>query len=286
MTARRARRAQAAAAAQLKRLLDRLAAGAVIAKDERGGFCLTDAGRTGAKSVDRDLVTACLAADLLKRTNRGLVLCDAGYARFRRNAAEACEPFRAQHQRRARDLRGVDGVQRQVLLNDGESPLGWLRSRKDRAGRPLIGHEQFEAGERLRADYWFAHMSPRVTANWSAAEPASRSRRGAPTDAAALRDEVLAAKDRVMRALSAVGPEISSVLVDICCELKGLEEAKKENGWPQRAGKVVLQIALTPLARHYGLIADGNDRKRKLRQWGEPGYRPRIDGLPEGTDRA
>lgn len=103
---------------------------------------------------------------------------------------------------------------------------------------------------------------------------------------AALRDEVLAAKDRVMRALSAVGPEISSVLVDICCELKGLEEAEKENGWPQRAGKVVLQIALTRLARHYGLTADGNDPKRKLRQWGEPGYRPRIDGLPEGTDRA
>ena len=81
MTARRARRAQAAAAAQLKRLLDRLAAGAVIAKDEGGGFCLTDAGRTGAKSVDRDLVTACLAAELLKRTDRGLVLSDAGYAR-------------------------------------------------------------------------------------------------------------------------------------------------------------------------------------------------------------
>ena len=88
-----------------------------------------------------------------------------------------------------------------------------------------------------------------------------------------------------MHALAAVGPEISGVLVDICCELKGLEEAEKENGWPQRAGKVVLQIALTRLVRHYGLIADGNDRKRKLRQWGESGYRPCIDGLPDGTDR-
>jgi len=56
------------------------------------------------------------------------------------------------------------------------------------------------------ADYWFAHMSPRVTSNWSALAPQDRARRGAPSNAAALRDEVIAAKERVMRALMAVGP--------------------------------------------------------------------------------
>ena len=90
-----------------------------------------------------------------------------------------------------------------------------------------------------------------MTSNWSALAPAEWTRRGAPSNVAALRDEVLAAKERVMRALMAVGPEVSGVLVDMCCELKGLEDAEKENGWPHRAGKVVLQIALTRLARHY-----------------------------------
>ncbi|WP_108683209.1 DUF6456 domain-containing protein [Methyloceanibacter sp. wino2] len=286
MSARRLRGPDTATATSNRRLLQRLAGGAVLVEDDKGGFALREAGRIVFKSVDRDVVMACLAADLLERTDRGLVLSDAGHARVRRSGAEGLEPFRAQHERRSQDVREVGGIRQPVLLNDGESPLGWLRSRKDRAGRPLIGQEQFEAGERLRADYWFAQMNPRVTANWSSVEPASRSRRGAPADPAALRDEVLAAKERAMRALAAVGPEISGVLVDICCELKGLEEAEKENGWPQRAGKVVLQIALTRLAKHYGLIADGNDRKRKLRKWGRPGYRPRIDGGADGADQA
>jgi hypothetical protein len=148
------------------------------------------------------------------------------------------------------DEREVEGVRRPVLVNIAESPLGWLKRRKDRNGRPLISEEQYQAGERLRADYWFAHLTPRVTANWCAPAPPERTRRVAPSSAASLRDEVIAAKERVMRALMAVGPEVSGVLVDICCELKGLEQAEQENGWPARAGKVVFQIALTRLGQH------------------------------------
>jgi hypothetical protein len=195
------------------------------------------------------------------------------------------DSFRRQHQLRSIAEREVEGVRRPVLVNDAESPLGWLRSRKDRNGRQLITDDQYVAGERLRADYWFAHLSPRVTSNWSALAPAERSRRGAPTNAAALRDDVLAAKERVMRALAAVGPEVSGVLVDICCELKGLEDAEKENGWPQRAGKVVLQIALTRLARHYGLIVEERPTpaKRGLRHWGSEDYRPTLDAWRSGA---
>jgi len=131
----------------------------------------------------------------------------------------------------------------------------------------------------LRADYWFAHLSPRVTSNWSALAPSERSRRAAPSNAASFRDEVIAAKERVMRALMAVGPEVSGILVDICCELKGLEEAEKENGWPQRAGKVVLQIALMRLAKHYRLVGCDVQKmtRRGLRHWGKEDCRPLLD---------
>jgi len=190
---------------------------------------------------------------------------------------QADDAFREQHQLRTIGQTEINGARRPVVVNEAESPLGWLKSRKDRNGKPLISDHQYQAGERLRADYWFAHFTQRVTSNWSAMAPSQRSRRAAPSNPAQLRDDVIAAKERVMRALMAVGPEVSGVLVDICCELKGLEEAEKENGWPQRAGKVVLQIALTRLAKHYGLIAGDAPARRGVRHWGSEDYRPTID---------
>jgi hypothetical protein len=62
-------------------------------------------------------------------------------------------------------------------------------------------------------------MTPHVTANWSALVPRGRS---GPRDPTAFSDNVIAAKERVGRALRAVGPELAGVLVDVCCELHGL----------------------------------------------------------------
>ena len=90
------------------------------------------------------------------------------------------DDFRQRHQLLTVAEREVEGVRRAVIVNDAESPLGWLKSRKDRNDRALISDDQYAAGERLRADYWFAHLSPRVTSNWSALAPAERTRRGAP----------------------------------------------------------------------------------------------------------
>jgi hypothetical protein len=236
--------------------------------------------------VANSLVGICLRQDWLERIGEDLVLSEVGRSMLRRVEA-GDDAFRQQHQLRAAQLKEINGTRRPVIVNDAESPLGWLKSRKDRNGRPLISDQQFEAGERLRADYWFARLSPRVTANWAALAPSGRMRRGAPSSAADMRDEVVAAKERVMRAIEAVGPELAGVLIDICCELKGLEDAEKSHGWPQRAGKVVLQLALNRLARHYGLdVSDEAPRRHKgIRHWGDVDYRPTLDAWRGSIDQ-
>jgi hypothetical protein len=167
-------------------------------------------------------------------------------------------------------------------VNPAESPLAWLRRRKDRDGEAMISQAQFDGGERLRADFWFAQMTPRVTMNWSAMAPSQRRRRAGMTLAADgdLQENIAASRERVRRALAAVGPELAGVLIDVCCHLKGLEEAERAAGWPARAGKVVLQLALTRLARHYGIGSATEaqaPRAAAVRHWGSDDYRPLFE---------
>ena len=144
----------------------------------------------------------------------------------------------------------------------------------------MISQSQFDAGERLRADFWFAQMTPRVTANWSTLAPINRRRRSGAGSSGDVLDNVAAARERVSRALAVVGPELAGVLIDVCCHLKGLEAAERAAGWPQRAGKVVLQLALTRLARHYGLsqgTSHGPAPVAQIRHWGSDDYRPLFE---------
>lgn len=170
---------------------------------------------------------------------------------------------------------------RTASLNPAESPIAWLRRRKDRDGEPMISQAQFDAGERLRADFWFGQMTPRVTMNWAVTSPQQRRRRSglAFRGDADMHERTEAARERVRRALAAVGPEFAGILIDVCCHLKGLEEAERSAGWPQRSGKVVLQLALSCLARHYGVgeRSPASDRPAAVRHWGSDDYRPLFE---------
>jgi hypothetical protein len=165
-----------------------------------------------------------------------------------------------------------------LIVNDAESPLAWLRQRKDRNGAPILTDAQYAAGERLRQDYTFAALGPRVTANWSNLAPSGRQRR-AGGSAGDMRDDVIAAKARVARAIAVAGPELGRMLMDVCCLLKGIEAAEIEQELPQRSGKVVLLLALTALARHYGLIAPPQPKGGTMHilHWGDASYRPELD---------
>jgi hypothetical protein len=134
-----------------------------------------------------------------------------------------------------------------AVVDDGESPLVWLARRQGRDGRALIEPHQLQAGERLRCDFTLAHLMPRVTSNWD--RPLAST--GFNPDAGAT-DAAIAARQRVHRALNAVGPEFAGLLLDVCCFLKGLEDIERMRRWPSRSAKVVLQLALAHLARHYG----------------------------------
>jgi hypothetical protein len=220
-----------------------------------------------------------LADGRIEPCGNGFKISAAGLSWLRRRLASVDE-FHEQHQVISPRIIEFEGARRHALAVETESPLRWLASRKDKSGAALIHPFQLEAGERLRSDYEFAGLTARVTASWNPAAQGAGGGGNGQNEAAALQDNVMAARQRVVRALAAVGPELSGVLVDVCCHFKGLEEAEKAEGWPQRSGKVVLQIALTRLARHYGLVSDEQLTKglqRKLLHWGAPGYRPDLD---------
>jgi hypothetical protein len=102
-------------------------------------------------------------------------------------------------------------------------------------------------------------------------------RRTTPGTGVDMSDKVVAARLRFARAVEAVGPELAGILVDVCCFDRRLEEAGQAAGWPERAARVVLDLALTRLARHYGLLPPERPMAARLRHWGDAGYRPNLD---------
>lgn len=132
--------------------------------------------------------------------------------------------------------------QRGVTVNLAESPLAWL------AARGLLSVAQLEAGERLRADYEAAQLGARVTMR-SDATPAGVRGGGAPEPGLG----AIAAKRRFDAALAGVGPGLGDILWRVVCAGESVPGAEKALGWPARAGRLVLGMALDRLAAHYGL---------------------------------
>lgn len=153
-----------------------------------------------------------------------------------------------------------------------ESPLWRLYHRH------YIDAQQLAAGEKLRADFEHAQLQRRVVSSY--AEAAGSGGRHWQVSDNAIENislNALDARDRLQAAFESVGPELSGILYQVCCLTSGFEAAEATLALPARSGKQIMLLALTRLARHYGLIHKHRPRDRNLiSHWAMDDYRPRI----------
>lgn len=253
-----------------RRILHFLSGGpaSVLAAAGAGKLLLEATGR-GSIAVDADLLALLASRGILARTTHSIALSAQGTS-LARQLAESTR-------NRSDDI-GLASVEAAsggsiVLANLAESPLAQLVRRKGKDGKPFLSGGEYEAGERLRADYTRGRIMPRLGANWVASVASGRRGGGG---VAEITDAALAARQRVENAIVSVGPELSGVLVDVCCFLKGLEQVEMERGWPVRSAKIVLKTALGVLARHYTPPRSAGCNRPAL-HWGAQDYRPAID---------
>ncbi len=251
-----------------RRIVFALARGSMTPDAMSPGFLrLSNGGRT--MKVSLQALARLARRGLIVRKSGLIELTREGVALARRLKSEV-EPFREQHgEIETVSIAGPQGWTT-VRINAAESPLAQLMRRKDRNGAAFLTEKEFAAGEKLRSDYTRGQIMPRIGANWET--PISKGRRGAP--ASELADGAIAARQRVERAIDAVGPELSGVLIDVCCFLKGLEQVEAERRWPVRSAKLLLKSALGCLARHYD--PNGSRRTGPILSWGTADFRPHL----------
>lgn len=134
---------------------------------------------------------------------------------------------------------------RSVTVNMVESPLGWLRARGH------ISERQYDAGEQLLLDWERSQLAPSVTMRWDPA-PVSHGRGGRRSDLQPAESQ-LRARERFDAAVASAGPGLSDILWRVVCAGEGMRDAETALGWPARAGKVVLTLALDRVADYYRL---------------------------------
>ncbi len=219
------------------------------------------------------LLRHALAQGLLRQDGERLATTPQAESFVRRALADhSDETFTAQHGTLSDDvLSEPQGAPRAVRRNLDDSPLSSLARLRDKAGSAYFPQDALAAGERLAVDFERGHLQPRITASW---EPRlAQSQKGQRSAAVDVSDSALAARNRVTRALMALGPELSGVVLDVCCFAKGLELVERERQWPARSAKLMLRTGLMALARHY---APQNTSAPAMRHWGEAGYRPEM----------
>jgi hypothetical protein len=253
---------------EIARLLRFIAKGAAAPVETQSSDKLVlESGAYGMISATRNVVKFTLSQGLAALSKGKISISDAGRAWLRRLECTD-QAYAGQHRSEATIVIADESGSRRVRSNDAESPLAILRKRKNATGQPLISEEAFKAGERLRSDFTIGNLMPSIGVNWGVTGSGSRG-----NGMLEITDAALAARQRVERALEAVGPELSGVLIDVCCFLKGLEAVERERQWPVRSAKLILKTALAVLDRHYHPASPAR-RNSRIIHWGSEDYRP------------
>lgn len=230
------------------------------AKLERRGDDFAAALRAGGKpklTAKTEIVLAFLARGWIAPDPDGRLGLTADGEAFMKRASETTQAgFRAQHGEVERSPGGL-------RVDHAPSPIDFLKRFTLPDGTPFLSPEECAAAERLEADFERAQWRPRMTGDLST--PIDRGGR-MPGRAEHAGAAAVDARRRCMDALAAAGPGLSDLLFETVCMARGLNEAERGFGWPARAGKTILKLALGRLADHYGL-ASGTRRPGRIETW-------------------
>lgn len=141
---------------------------------------------------------------------------------------------------------------RPVIREDGRIETVTANAREGALGKwaDALAAAERNAAERFLADYHRSSLAQSVTRNWSPTAPrrGEGARRG-PEDAAL---GAIAAKDRVMDTLDALGPTFARIVEAMLIREESLAAMERRFGWGRRTGGTVVRLALARLAEIYG----------------------------------
>lgn len=245
--------------------------GFTAAEARRLARLLSPDGAAAARPADEALLARAVSAGLAERRDGALLARPEARSFLRRLfAADGETDFAAQHGARVAVTVETPAGRVTLRRNLDESPMSHLARIRGRDGAAFLPEDAVAAGERLLADFTRGQMQPKITASWEQ-RLADRAVGGQPASGD-LKDSALAARARFGRAVEAMGPELSGVVLDVCCFHKGLETVERERQWPARSAKLLLRAALMVLARHYAPPAP----PARARHWGMEDYRPGL----------
>ncbi|MDQ7019058.1 MAG: DUF6456 domain-containing protein [Robiginitomaculum sp.] len=229
--------------------------GLCLIRQPDGSYAARHLGRICARLSADEAKTACANGILIAHADQQLQCSEQVDLWLKRRAiGDPQSAYGAQH----RDMHRVHLIDSEGCLftaykNATESPLAWLRRHGGKDKAPFLTAPEFAAAEQLRQDYYRSSLAQKLCSDWQAPArgTAAQGPHNAVLDAA---DNALAAKERFMEALDALGPGLDDLVFCLCIREISLGAIEKARKWPKRTAKVVLKLALDRLARHYGLL--------------------------------